>query len=340
MARIFWIDCARFVAIIMVVFTHAHESARVTSEAAKSIFYSIDRIGVPIFFMLSGGLLLPKAHTIPILQFYKKRLPQFILLLFVYSVFTNTISGFLRTDNILDSFFNALKNYNGFFPASYGSATQMWFMYSIMQLYLIAPFVSRLVVTLKTQQIILFLGLCIAFAFVNRSISAMGVEWRFLSRLGGDFTGAYLAYFLTGYLIIDRDVLSNKIMKSKILSAFAILLPMVVVFFIDKYNGKIVDGLHWYSSSLFIYISSVGAIALVKVTCEQKQCAFITMVGSYSFGVYLIHYVFILIFSLLLRQYDTNWIVSTVLTFLMAFFLSLCYTHVMFKTKFTKYLTS
>ncbi|EPP6743346.1 hypothetical protein ACUU3S_002083 [Cronobacter dublinensis] len=64
------------------------------------------------------------------------------------------------------------------------------------------------------------------------------------------------------------------------------------------------------------------------------------MVGSYSFGVYLIHYVFILIFSLLLRQYDTNWIVSTVLTFLMAFFLSLCYTHVMFKTKFTKYLTS
>ncbi|NCH57666.1 hypothetical protein EHJ10_02320 [Cronobacter dublinensis] len=74
MARIFWIDCARFVAIIMVVFTHAHESARVTSEAAKSIFYSIDRIGVPIFFMLSGGLLLPKAHTIPILQFYKKKI--------------------------------------------------------------------------------------------------------------------------------------------------------------------------------------------------------------------------------------------------------------------------
>ncbi|WP_434082058.1 acyltransferase family protein [Escherichia coli] len=58
--RIFWLDAARAIAIILVVFTHAHERAGIHSEMLRSFFYSIDRLGVPLFFMISGGLILPK----------------------------------------------------------------------------------------------------------------------------------------------------------------------------------------------------------------------------------------------------------------------------------------
>lgn len=57
--RIYYLDAIRAIAIILVVFTHAHEVAKV-GGIGKIMFYSIDRIGVPLFFMISGGLILPR----------------------------------------------------------------------------------------------------------------------------------------------------------------------------------------------------------------------------------------------------------------------------------------
>lgn len=71
--RIHWLDSARAIAIMLVVFTHAHERAGNIPYYITSIFYSIDRIGVPIFFMISGGLLIPKLSSVDIVEFYKKR---------------------------------------------------------------------------------------------------------------------------------------------------------------------------------------------------------------------------------------------------------------------------
>lgn len=60
--RILWMDLARFFAIILVVFTHAQEQANNNdlTVGSLSIFYSIHRIGVPLFFLLTGSLVLTK----------------------------------------------------------------------------------------------------------------------------------------------------------------------------------------------------------------------------------------------------------------------------------------
>lgn len=83
--RIFWLDAARAIAIMLVVFTHVN--GQISNDyVLKSLFNSIDRLGVPIFIMLSGGLLLPKLSQVDFLQFYKKRIPQFIILIIFYSI--------------------------------------------------------------------------------------------------------------------------------------------------------------------------------------------------------------------------------------------------------------
>ncbi|PVX31700.1 acyltransferase-like protein [Pasteurella langaaensis DSM 22999] len=76
--RIFWLDAARAIAIVLVVFTHIHERVGIDNYLLKSLFYNIDRLGVPIFFMLSGGLILPRLVTIDYGTFYKRRIPQFL----------------------------------------------------------------------------------------------------------------------------------------------------------------------------------------------------------------------------------------------------------------------
>ena len=73
--RNFYLDGASTIAILLVVFTHVHEQIGVKNDIIKSIFYSVDRMGVPIFFMLSGGLVLPKlVGKVDYLKFYTKEL--------------------------------------------------------------------------------------------------------------------------------------------------------------------------------------------------------------------------------------------------------------------------
>ena len=340
MNRIFWVDCARFVAILMVVLTHAHEQSNVSNETMKSLLYCFDRIGVPIFFMLSGGLILPKIHSIPVLSFYRKRIPQFIILLVTYSVLSNTVHGVTNGEGLLAAFTSSVIKYNGIYPANYGVAVQLWFMYSIIQLYLIAPFLSRLISKLETSDIIILLLLCVLFSFIKHTILVADPDWKVLIRMGDDFTGPYIAYFLTGYLIMNREWDLHGMLKNKIFNIMLLITPVVIVMSIEQEHGKMIHAFHWYTSSFFIYVSSVGVICLIKVVCEGKNNKVISTLGEYSFGIYLIHFVFISFALLLSTLAEMNWVWSTVTLFIIPMGLSVIYTHLMFKTRLTKYMVS
>lgn len=340
MNRIFWVDCARFIAILMVVLTHAHEQSNVSNETIKSLLYCFDRIGVPIFFMLSGGLILPKIHSISVLSFYKKRIPQFIILLVIYSVLSNTIHEVMNGEAFLAALYSSVIKYNGVYPANYGVAVQLWFMYSIIQLYLIAPFLSRLIIRLETKEIIILILLCLLLSFIKHAFLIIDPDWKFLIRMGDDFTGPYLAYFLTGYLIMNRGGDLHSVLRNNIFNTMVIITPAIIVMSIEYTIGKMIHAFHWYTSSFFIYTSSVGAICLIKSFCEGKSNKTISALGHYSFGIYLIHFVFISLALFIVKLAGMNWVWSTVTLFMISFILSIVYTHLMFKTRMTKYMVS
>ncbi|HFZ8994076.1 TPA: acyltransferase family protein, partial [Citrobacter freundii] len=180
--RIYWLDAARAIAILLVVFTHCHEQAGINDPLRAGIFYTIDRLGVPLFFMISGGLILNKIKDVDIFSFYKKRVVQFIILLVVYSVLTNMVNVFLETGSFGGAIIKSLVDYNGIFNTQdtlgiYGGARQLWFMYTIIELYLIAPFLSKLLYSSSTKNIIIFAAICFIFNQLRSALHASGYNW-------------------------------------------------------------------------------------------------------------------------------------------------------------------
>lgn len=307
--RIYWLDAARAIAILLVVFTHCHEQAGIYDPLRAGVFYSIDRLGVPIFFMISGGLILDKLKDINIFQFYKKRVVQFVVLLIVYSVLTNTVMLSLNTGDIWSSFMKSVFDFNGVINTTeklglYGGARQMWFMYAIIQLYIVAPFVAKLLSGASTKNIIIFAVVCMVLNQIRLTLSTFGYSWDFLNRMGQDFTGAYLLYFIVGYLIIDRNILEgcNKFVLYA-MSLVLVVVPSYILVSADIGAGKLIGAMHWYNASIFILLSSIGLLMLIKLVFEGRRYRALEILSLSSFGIYLSHYAFIYVFKFIQNNY-------------------------------------
>ena len=342
MKRIFWLDAARAIAIFLVVFTHAHERAGIHSEMLKSIFYSIDRLGVPLFFMISGGLVLPKLAGCNLLSFYKKRIPQFIILLVIWCVITNAIKNYVEGKGLSESIVLAVMNNNGIFPSNYGGASQMWFMYTIIQLYLIAPFLAMTLNRASNKEIVIFLFVCVFLNQFKNTVTFFGGDWGTLRRMGTDFTGPYLVYFILGYLIIERSSWYGKTIKHLIAYVLITIIPLVSLVIIEVKSHKIYNVLHWYSESLFVVVPSVGLFLLIKWLFETNSSRLIIFISKCSFGVYLTHYVFIYVSQGIIKnQLSTMSDIERMMIYLLFSFTSgLLLTYLMMKAKFTKFLVS
>ena len=331
--RIYWLDVARAIAILFVVFTHIHEQIGVDSYIIQAIFYDIDRLGVPLFFMLSGALVLPKIVNINMWVFYRKRIPQFIFLLFFYSFLTTFIQKAFSNIPIWQSLKESLVFTNGIYPANTGGAHHLWFMYTIIELYLIAPFLGKLLERLSNREILFFLVISIFLTqFKDSLIGGFSIEVDFIQRLGSDFLGGHLNFFVIGYLLIYRRI------NLSLLSSLALLLlPILFSLLRELHKSEFIGVFHWYSSSLSILLSSVGLLSLIRIAFENTQKSiFIERISLYSFGIYLSHYVFIYIFKAIIDFSIFSFWEKLIVLYIPSFLSAYIFTWLLSKNKYTK----
>ena len=323
----------RAIAILFVVFTHVHEQVGVDSYIIQAIFYDIDRLGVPLFFMLSGALVLPKIVNINMWVFYRKRIPQFIFLLFFYSFLTTFIQKAFSNIPIWQSLKESFVFTNGIYPANTGGAHHLWFMYTIIELYLIAPFLGKLLERLSNREILFFLVISIFLTqFKDSLIGGFRIEVDFIQRLGSDFLGGYLNFFVIGYLLIYRRI------NLSLLSSLALFLfPILFSLLRELHKSEFIGVFHWYSSSLSILLSSVGLLSLIRIAFENTQKSiFIERISLYSFGIYLSHYIFIYIFKEIIDFSIFSFWERLIVLYIPSFVSAYIFTWLLSKNKYTK----
>lgn len=282
-----YIDIIRAFSIIMVIALHCicdyYADTANTGRAlwyATGYFSELARVGVPLFFMVSGFLLLDRDIT-DIKSFYKKRILKVGIPFIAYDIFYYVYMCISSGKDISAS---------GFFSELLisGSEYHLWFVYSILFIYLLMPFLQMIVKHCDFKKLIVFFVLAIFQTSIRPFINTL-LDGKLYIYLTDDGITGYIGYVILGYILgkYDFSKSARKVIYA-ISAAFLVLTPLVTM------NSAMKTGEYLFIGgySLNHYIEATGIFILFK-THIRKSNRFVSKMAKYSFSAYLIH-VFIL----------------------------------------------
>lgn len=254
-------------------------------ESVGYMLAMISFIGSPsseLFLSLSGAVLLPVKSDIG--SFYKRRFGKLIPPFVFWSIIILAINIATEKQDI-SSAFNALL----FLPIRPVTGIY-WFIYVMIGLYLLAPFISPWLKTASKKQVELFLAIwCINMLMPYLNLispniySQNGSHYWMLNYFGGFLGFWILGYYLRKYPI---PICFNR-RWLLILSGFILyILTLAVLYFKNTNVSPYFDNLQ---------IGSAILVALMYTICQNYPIKnrltvnIIKEIATYSFGIYLIH---------------------------------------------------
>ena len=294
------IELLRFLCIWLVMFTH-------TSTAGFSIYLSRPdsfffplymavpfwvKTAVPIFFMISGALLLGKEETISVI--FKKRIFRFLQIIFIFSV----INYVYFYHNLNLSIYGHISK---FFTMIYSShmATAYYFLYIYLGFLFMLPLWRTLVKHMSHSLFLylialhlFFVGFVPVFSFLIFQGSAE-INW-FINPLLAVSEPTF--YFLTGYWIENVLPLHKLTKRNLCFLCLAALGGTALSAVMTCYHGAVAGGLteavseRFYDSFLFLNTAFVFCFFrhwFDRHEVSPKAKKVIVTLGSLSFGVML-----------------------------------------------------
>lgn len=279
------LDLLRIVACVMVVVMH---SPIPSDNSDGIILSSLSYFTAPcigLFFMVSGALILPPpiaSESNTALPFLRKRLKRVLMPTLVWTLFYIAVKWFdgnMTPCEVLTSILSI--------PFSAQGHGVLWFMYTLMGLYLITPILHAWLRNASEREIRFYLLLWIVAMcypllqmFVKVNDTSTGILYYF---------SGYVGYFVLGYwLQCYGEQLSYKV--AALLMCISIAAPIVVKLInieVDFYS------LFWYLS-VFVAIQCVFWWKTMKrlqtvLRMSDRMKSSLTIFSNLSFGIYLSH---------------------------------------------------
>lgn len=322
--RIYWVDVLRLVAMLMVISAHCVDIYNATPQSDPlnsfwgAFIGSLMRPSVPLFAMMTGLLLLPIKESAK--DFYKRRIPRVVIPMVLWSAIYYLIpwmTGVAGLDkSVISTLFpfefspsqqagDALQNI-ALIPFTFnGYTTHMWYLYMLVGLYLFMPFFSTWIErhdrTLTTTYMIMWV-LSLMLPYLQHLIAPTLFGECAWNSYG---TFYYFAGF-SGYLLLGHMLAKGNPMPLRKIVAMGVM--VYVAGFIITYTGfasmavkysyaeapELLE-LFWQFCSPNVVLMALGIFLIVqrvKITSPKIQ-QLLAATTKYSFGTYLMHYIFI-----------------------------------------------
>lgn len=276
-----WVDFMRFVGAFLVVLAHVDVWGG-GPDWAQKIFYTLSRNGVPLFFLMSGYLLLSKEEDT--LTFFKKRAAKIIIPFLFWSIFYDAYvsNSFAETgltfDAVIKMFIRILRG---------PRAAHLWFFYALIGLYFFTPILRLFVAKAKNSDLLYYIGVW----FVITPIMFILEEFTPLKN-GFElyYAAGYVGYFLLGVYLGRLDTSPRLLWIALGLFAAGYAFTFAV-FYLDLPPQANELPFRSYPS-LNIILMAIGAFLLLKAAGERIPAWLASLshtISPSSFGIYLVH---------------------------------------------------
>lgn len=337
-----WAYFTRFLSILFVICIHV--TSPVVSKFGNidqshwwygNLYNSVSRVGVPLFFMLSGFLLLGKNE--PIYTFFSKRFSKVFIPLVVWSLIYIVwkVSILNMGTYSFHSFYSILYS-----PAHY----HLWFMYSILGIYLYLPLLRILIANAPTTYLWYFV---ILWIFSVSIFPYLHILFDVYSHIELKMVSGFTGYLVVGYLLgnikyrkIHFLVSSLILILSNLLTAYATLKYSVMSNQMSQlFYNYLAPNVILQSISIFICLKYV--FNNTKLLRNSYSLHLFKLASSCTLGIYMIHIMCIVwlsngTFGFRINALTFHPIYSIPLVVLLTFSLSLIITFFIKKIPFIK----
>ena len=292
-SRAEYIDVLRIIACLLVIFNHTNERGfyqYVSAELGsfewwgKLYISTVCKSAVPIFFMISGSLLLRKEETI--LKTYK-RITKILIDLILFSI------AYFWTDLVLAG--NCFSIKDTISKIIFGNYWHLWYLYAYITLIITLPFLRKMVKGLDVKSTLyLFL-----IAFITMGIVPI-IEYCLGQGINGNLKPYWIASYIFIYPVIGY-ILDNKLDIKRIQRKHLVFLWVVNIlcfsigeiseyYFLQREPGSVNETF----LTNFCLVNATAIFLTIKyllhnICFNRYIYIIITEVGKCTYGIYLLH---------------------------------------------------
>jgi len=271
--------------------------------------------------MISGYLLLPRSEDLRV--FYSKRIMKILIPLIVWSLlylgwYCGSHLNTCTPNRVLD-----------LMPPP-GAYYHLWFMYSLLSIYLILP-ILRLMIRPDVDTKILWylIALWLIFQPVSTTVKKF---WNLDIRFSAPLTTGFVCFFFLGYLLGEIPLSRARMIFAAVVWGIASLITIIGTYLLTREAGQF-DGFFYDFVSPNVILASGASFLLLRWLSDTKPFAspstlsITRLLATGAFGVYLIH---VMVMEVLRYALDVNaamgyalWSIPlvSIIVFIVSFFL-------------------
>ncbi|MDL2211914.1 acyltransferase family protein [Erysipelotrichaceae bacterium OttesenSCG-928-M19] len=325
-----YFDGLRVVCALLIVLLHSISINFTSNDLASDVWWfmnianSFTRVGVTIFFMISGALLLrsPKNDSISYVFFNR------VIKIFVQLAIFTLIYAYLYGVVINSKDYTFVTLIKGFLACTIEG--KLWFLYVIIGLYLSTPLLRVLVTKAPRIYLWYFVGLSLLSVYLKYDLNTLlDISIKFEIPIALSYLGVYIL----GYLLNTTEIEKKYRYIIYILGILGIFFRIYTTYYFTSLEGAL--NIEWLKNYTFnVLFSSIALFLFAKNSNRFKQFSqfkIIKEISKLSLGIYLIHPAIIRLFiywrawhasSLEIYHVISLFLIVVVVTIIIVFILS------------------
>lgn len=287
--RCVYFDVLKILAIIAVIINHSYwflASNDIILSSLKTFILMSTKFAVPLFIMVSGALLLNKEHSYK--EIFSKRIFRVFIPLVVISFLWAIYNGFNLSKVAVYVIRGDMYKFSPYWA---------WYIYIIIALYLVLPFIKKMINNFSDKDFKVFICLFLMIpSILSFGTIILGTFFHKNLYLSSYITGScfsqYVGLFVTGYYLANKKITK----KEKNLAIISLCLSLLIATIIEMLNN-ILYGTTFILDNCLLVTAVIPALALFIISKyylskgfkNDRMNKFITDLSNCVFGIYLFH---------------------------------------------------